>query len=102
MLGASAGMIGVSGIDFLACRLVFDNFIRRGKKARRALRGRGGNVSAFTRARREDTAGQATKGTRWMPRHQPAMKDVDSCEKPRGAAKQALIRGFPNGETRQG
>jgi len=28
------------------------------------------------------------------------MKDVVSCDKPRGAAKQAMIRGFPNGETR--
>ena len=27
------------------------------------------------------------------------MKDVVSCEKPRGAAKQALIRGCPNGAT---
>jgi len=43
--------------------------------------------------------GQATKGVRWMPRQRKAMKDVVSCDKPRGAAKQALIRGFPNGET---
>ena len=28
------------------------------------------------------------------------MKDVVACDKPRGAGKQALIRGFPNGETR--
>ena len=34
-----------------------------------------------------------------MPRHQRAMKDVAVCDKPRGAGKQALIRGFPNGET---
>ena len=27
------------------------------------------------------------------------MKDVVACDKPRGAGKQALIRGFPNGET---
>ena len=33
--------------------------------------------------------GQATKGERWMPWCQKAMKDVDSCDKPRGAAKQA-------------
>ncbi len=26
-------------------------------------------------------------------------KDVEVCDKPRGAGKQALIRGFPNGET---
>ncbi len=42
---------------------------------------------------------QATKGARWMPRQQEAKKDVGSCDKPRGAANQALIRGFPNGET---
>jgi hypothetical protein len=37
-----------------------------------------------------------------MPWRQEAMKDVVSCEKPRGAAKQASIRGSPNGETRPG
>ena len=30
--------------------------------------------------------GQATKGTRWMPWRQKAMKDVVSCDKPWGAA----------------
>ncbi len=45
--------------------------------------------------------GQATKGVRWMPRQREAMKDAVNCEKPRGAVKQALIRGCPNGETRQ-
>jgi hypothetical protein len=35
-----------------------------------------------------------------MPWRQEAMKDVESCDKPWGAAKQALIRGCPNGETR--
>jgi hypothetical protein len=39
------------------------------------------------------------EGTLRMPRDLPAKKDVESCEKPRGAAKQALIRGCPNGET---
>jgi hypothetical protein len=34
-----------------------------------------------------------------MPRHLAPMKDVGGCEKPRGAADQALIRGCPNGET---
>ena len=43
--------------------------------------------------------GQATKGTRWMPRYQEAMKDVGSCDKLRGAATQALSRRFPNGTT---
>ena len=44
--------------------------------------------------------GQAIKRTRWMPWRQEAMKDVVACDKPRGAGKQALIRGCPNGETR--
>ena len=43
---------------------------------------------------------QATKGVRWMPRRLLAMKDVEGCEKLRGAAKQASIRRYPNGETR--
>jgi len=43
---------------------------------------------------------QATKRTRWMPWRQKAMKDVEVCDKPRGADKRALIRGCPNGETR--
>jgi len=43
--------------------------------------------------------GQVNKGARWMPWHQAAMKDVAGCEKPRGAAEQALIRGYPNGAT---
>ena len=36
-----------------------------------------------------------------MPWRQKAMKDVVSCDKPRGAAKRALIRGSPNRETGQ-
>ena len=43
--------------------------------------------------------GQANKCTWWMPWRLQAMKDVVACDKPRGAGKQALIRGFPNGET---
>ncbi len=43
--------------------------------------------------------GQVNKRIRWMPWRQQAMKDVVGCEKPRGAVKQALIRGYPNGET---
>ncbi len=46
--------------------------------------------------------GQASKGKRRMPWCQVAMKDVVGCDMPRGAAKQALIRGFPNGETHPG
>jgi len=36
-----------------------------------------------------------------MPWHQEPKKDVGGCDKPRGAANQAVIRGFPNGETQQ-
>lgn len=35
-----------------------------------------------------------------MPRRSKTKKDVDGCEKPREAAKQAVIRGYPNGATR--
>ena len=34
-----------------------------------------------------------------MPWHQEPMKDVGGCDKPRGAANRAVIRGCPNGET---
>ena len=43
---------------------------------------------------------QATKSQRWMPWRLKPMKDVGGCDKPRGAAYQASIRGRPNGETR--
>ena len=43
--------------------------------------------------------GQAFKRAWWMPWQPEAMKDVVGYEKPRGAVKQALIRGCPNGET---
>ena len=39
------------------------------------------------------------KGVWGMPRLQEAMKDVISCDKPRGLANMSLIRGFPNGTT---
>jgi hypothetical protein len=45
---------------------------------------------------------QATKSQRWMPWRQMPMKDVGGCEKPWGAVYQALIHGYPNGETRLG
>jgi len=44
--------------------------------------------------------GQALKSAWWMPRRAEAMKDVGGCDMPRGAANQALIRGFLNGATR--
>ncbi len=43
--------------------------------------------------------GQVFKGARWMPWHQEPMKDVGGRDSPRGVVNQALIRGFPNGET---
>lgn len=45
--------------------------------------------------------GQVFKGARWMPWHQEPMKDVGGHDSPRGVVNQTLIRGFPNGETRQ-
>ena len=45
--------------------------------------------------------GQVFKGARWMPWHQEPMKDVGGHDSPRGVVNQALIRGCPNGETRQ-
>ena len=50
---------------------------------------------------REHLCGQVFKGARWMPWHQEPKKDVGICDKPRGADNQAVIRGCPNGETRQ-
>ncbi len=37
-----------------------------------------------------------------MPWQLEAMKDVVTCDKLRGAGKQALIRRFPNGKTHLG
>jgi hypothetical protein len=45
--------------------------------------------------------GQVFKGTRWMPWHQEPMKDVGGRDRPRGVVNRAVIRGCPNGETRQ-
>jgi len=42
---------------------------------------------------------QATKRIRWMPWQSEAMKDVEACDKVRGAGKRAVIRTFLNGET---
>ena len=63
----------------------------------------GGQATArYEQAPLGKTRGQVSKGTRWMPWYQEAMKDVGSCEKLRGAATQALIRRSPNGKTRAG
>ena len=81
--GSGARKRGELGLlDF--CELFFDNCIRATVETESAL----------------DHIGQATKGARWMPWRKQAMKDVASCDKLRGAAKQALIRRSPNGETR--
>ena len=45
-----------------------------------------------------DIVSQANKCTRWMPRHKPAMKDVASCEKPRGAASERRSGGIRMGQ----
>ena len=37
-----------------------------------------------------------------MPWHQAAMKEVEDCQKLRGAVNQALIRRYLNGETHTG
>ena len=37
---------------------------------------------------RRARSGQATKSMWWMPRHQEAMKDVFTCEKPRRAGRE--------------
>ena len=34
-----------------------------------------------------------------MPWHKEPMKDVVTCDMPRGVGKRAVIRGFPNGVT---
>ena len=67
-----------------------------GSGARKARRSDRGALSALTEGDRspdevlgedgEQTAGQVDKCTRGMPRYEPAMKDVASCEKLRGAA----------------
>ncbi len=46
--------------------------------------------------------GQVTKSMQGMPRRRKAMKDVASCDKPRGVVQQTVIRGSPNGETPPG
>ena len=74
-----------------------------GKSQERLMRQ--GNVGDFRTYDRTNPLGcvglygQAEKRIWWMPWQLEAMKDVVACDKPRGAGKQALIRGFPNGET---
>ena len=61
-----------------------------------------GSFMFCTSGTRRSVRFQATKSQRWMPWRQMPMKDVGGCEKLREAADQALIRRYPNGETRLG
>ena len=45
---------------------------------------------------------QVSKGLRWMPWRQEPMKDASGCEKPRGAAEKAEIRGVRMGKPGRG
>lgn len=49
---------------------------------------------------RASCCGEVFKGTWWMSWHQEPMKDVGDRDRPRGVVNLAVIRGFPNGETR--
>lgn len=58
------------------------------------------NVPA--RRSRKTTSGwndQAIKGAWWMSWRPEAMKDVGTCDKPRGVGNQTVILGFLNEET---
>ena len=46
----------------------------------------------------QENAGQVIKCAGWMPRHEPAMKDVASCDKPRGAASKRRSGDFRMGK----
>ena len=50
----------------------------------------------------QQVGGQATKGTRWMPWRQEAMKDVVSCEKLRGVASRRRSGDVRMGKPGQG
>ena len=65
----------------------------RGSGTNECFRGR---VFSQERARLWD---QANKCMWWMPWRCQAKKDVQACEKLRGAGNEALIRRCPNGET---
>ena len=44
---------------------------------------------------------QAIKSVWWMTWRQEAMKDVGTCDKPRGVGNQTVILGFLNGATQR-
>ena len=62
-----------------------NNFERENKQSIERSKNRAKRPHAWRRKPKRVT-GQATKGARWMPWRREPMKDVASCEKPRGAA----------------
>ena len=80
-------------------RRLFDNRIEAVEERRFTEERQGGLAEGRRTVRVSDECGQATKGAWWMSRRDEAMKDVVGCDKPRGAAKRALILGSPNRET---
>src|SRR5438046_8342387 len=54
--------------------------------------------SVARRCSPQEVRGQATKGGRWMPWRREAMKDVASCDKPRGAANRLRSGDFRMGQ----
>ena len=75
---------------------IFCRYIVAGPRGSAAIRG--GDRAPGT-CENTVSGGQATKGIRWMPWHQEAMKDVAKLRKATGSRKQASIRGSPNRET---
>ena len=70
-----------SGLSSSATEADFDLERDRG-----SLTTESGIDDRFVEPRNALKFGQATKGARWMPWRREAMKDVASCDKPRGAA----------------
>ena len=74
------------GLDPLT---IFENRIRRFSSVAR-------------RCSPQEVRGQATKSERWMPWRREAMKDVASCDKPRGAASRHRSEDVRMGEPGRG
>src|SRR5260221_14042380 len=81
------------GVDIgLSCILL--SFFKRGMTVAQTRH------DSVSREKGPQLWGQVNKCMWWMPWRLQAMKDVAACEKLRGAGKRALIRRYPNGETR--
>jgi hypothetical protein len=96
--GGRVTLLGPEETGACAC------FFLRSAAVSSVVRGAGGGAVRFLRTAQWTRAScicscQVFKGTRWMPWHQEPMKDAGACDMPRGAGNQAVIRGFPNGET---